>query len=372
MALVDALAVAYAFEFPDSVPPNVMPEDYSTIYRILDSSTNRASEGLRTLEELARFGLDDASLAAELKSLRHDLTSALQTIQRSKLLAARDTEGDVGTALQEPTEYRRRDLKSVLLAAAARVQQSLRVLEECSKPIDPILARSLEKIRYRSYTVCGELESSWPQHHRVSQLAKAKLYVLIDAAASESQFEQIVLDLCRGGVDVLQLRDRQVDDQTLIARGRLGTKLAKEQDVLFIMNDRADLALAADCDGVHVGQEELPVDVARQILGPQRLIGLSTHSIDQARRAVQEGADYIGCGPVFPGQTKQFANYVGTGLLKEVANEIDLPAFAIGGIDTTNLPQITAAQFQRVAVAGVVRNAENPIAMARKLKQQLS
>ena len=108
------------------------------------------------------------------------------------------------------------------------------------------------------------------------------------------------------------------------------------------------------------------------ILGAQRLVGVSTHSIEQARQAVLDGADYIGCGPVFPGQTKQFTHYVGTGLLNQVANEIDLPAFAIGGIDATNLPQITAAQFHRIAVAGVVRDAEDPIAVARELKQQLS
>jgi thiamine-phosphate pyrophosphorylase len=349
-----------------------MSDELSTIYRILDASANRASEGLRTLEELARFGLDNAAITAEVKALRHQLTAALQTIPRSQLLAARDTEGDVGTRLQEPSEYQRKDLAAIMQAASARVQQSLRVMEEGSKPLDSEIARRLEQIRYQSYTVSAKLELLWPTRERARRLNDAKLYVLVDAGTNESQFEHTLLELCRGGVDIIQLRDRQVDDRTLIDRGRLGARLAREHGALFIMNDRADLALASDCDGVHVGQEELPVHIARQIVGSQRLIGVSTHSIEQAKQAMAEGADYIGCGPVFPGRTKQFEHYVGIELLKQVTSEVELPAFAIGGIDATNLSQVIAAGFRRIAVTGAVRDAEDPAVAAQELKQRLA
>lgn len=348
-----------------------MPEEITAAYRILDASLNRASEGLRTLEELARFGLDHRVIAGDLKALRHELTSVSQQMPRIPILESRDTEGDVGTSIGEPTEYQRDDLATVLGAAAARVQQSLRVIEECCKVIEPKLSPQIEQIRYRSYTVTASLEMNWHRRDRSKRLAEAHLYALVDAAASTNDFEEVVLRLCRGGVDVLQLRDRHVDDRTLIERGRRGTELARQHNALFIMNDRADLAVAADCDGVHVGQEELPAKVARRIVGSDRLIGVSTHSLSQARDAVIDGADYIGCGPVFPGSTKQFDEYAGTKLLIEVAKEITLPAFAIGGIEPANLDQVIAAGFDRVAVTGALRDAKDPASTARDLKAKL-
>ncbi len=138
------------------------------------------------------------------------------------------------------------------------------------------------------------------------------------------------------------------------------------------MNDRADLAVAADTDGVHVGQDELPAPEVRQIVGAKRLVGVSTHSIQQAREAVVQGADYIGCGPVFPGRTKQFDAFVGTTLLDQVATEIELPAFAIGGIDASNVGQVIAAGIRRIAVTGAIRDADEPAAAASLLKKMLA
>lgn len=350
----------------------MMPEENSATYRILDASLNRASEGLRTLEELARFGLDDPELTKALKSLRHGLTDALSLIPREALLRSRDTDGDVGTLVQEPSEYKRSDLVSVLRAASARVQQSLRVLEECCKTIDSTVAGQLEQIRYRCYTVASQLETTWPGSQSRKRLEESNLYVLTDAAESTDQFAASVRQLVQSGVDILQLRDHSVNDRTLIERGRVGTKIARENGALFIMNDRADLALAADCDGVHIGQDELPVPVARRIVGDQRLIGVSTHNLDQAHQAVAEGANYIGCGPVFAGNTKQFDHYVGTDFLKQVATEIRLPSFAIGGIDVSNVNEVIASGIRRIAVTGAVRDASDPNKAIQLLKQMLS
>jgi thiamine-phosphate pyrophosphorylase len=206
---------------------------------------------------------------------------------------------------------------------------------------------------------------------KVDHIAAASLYVLVDAGSDEASFCGSITRLCTAGVDVIQLRDRQRDDRTLIHRAKAGTEIARRHGVLFIMNDRADLALAADTDGVHVGQEELPIAVARKILGPNRLIGLSTHSIEQARAATAEGADYIGCGPVFAGRTKTFDDYVGPKFIAQVAREITLPAFAIGGIDLDNVDQVIAAGMRRIAVTGVVRDADDPAATVQNLKSKL-
>ena len=112
--------------------------------------------------------------------------------------------------------------------------------------------------------------------------------------------------------------------------------------------------MAADADGVHVGQEELPVPQTRQIVGPERIVGVSTHSIQQARQAVADGADYIGCGPTFPGRTKNFESYPGTKFLTQIAAEIQIPAFAIGGIDMTNVGQVIETGVRRIAVTGAM------------------
>ena len=126
------------------------------------------------------------------------------------------------------------------------------------------------------------------------------------------------------------------------------------------MNDRPDLALLADADGIHVGQAELTVKDARMLIGPQRLVGVSTHSLDQARQAVLDGANYIGCGPTFPSKTKTFASFPGTEFLQQVRQELSLPAFAIGGISRDNVEQVLAAGFTRIAVSGAVVDAADP------------
>ena len=131
------------------------------------------------------------------------------------------------------------------------------------------------------------------------------------------------------------------------------------------------MAVETGCDGVHVGQEELPVAETRRILGTQRLIGVSTHSIDQARQAVSDGADYIGCGPVFPGRTKQFDQFPGTEFLLQIGSEISLPAFAIGGIDLQNVTQVINSGMRRVAITAAIRDAEDPEVAASELKRLL-
>jgi len=138
------------------------------------------------------------------------------------------------------------------------------------------------------------------------------------------------------------------------------------------MNDRPDLAVLARADGVHVGQEELSVKDARTMVGPEALIGVSTHSIEQARQAVLDGANYLGVGPVFPSGTKHFDRFPGVELLRAVTAEIRLPVFAIGGIGLNNLAEVLQTGIRRIAVSGAVLNAPDPAATARGLAQRLN
>jgi thiamine-phosphate pyrophosphorylase len=140
---------------------------------------------------------------------------------------------------------------------------------------------------------------------------------------------------------------------------------------LVVVNDRPDIAVLADADGVHLGQDDLRVKDARAIVGPRRLIGVSTHSIEQARAAVLDGANYLGVGPTFPSRTKSFDAFPGLDFVRQVAAEIRLPAFAIGGIEATNVGEVVAAGLRRVAVGSAVMGDAKPRAAVAALRERL-
>lgn len=336
--------------------------------RLLDASANRAREGLRVVEDYVRFVLDDRHLTACLKQLRHDLTEALGAVPAADLLACRDTPADVGTGLSTAGEMLRRSPPDVAAANFKRLQESLRSLEEFGKLLDSEMARRLEQLRYRAYTLERAVEVT---HASLARLEGARLYVLVDGRGSAAEFEALCRPLVDAGVHVLQLRDKTLSDRELLDRARRLRVWTRGTETLFVVNDRPDLALLCAADGVHVGQEELSVGEVRRLVGPRMLVGVSTHSLEQARRAVLDGANYLGVGPTFPSGTKSFSRFTGVELLREVAAEIRLPAFAIGGMTLERLPEVLAAGFCRVAVSGGVAGSADPVAAARRFLQQL-
>lgn len=203
------------------------------------------------------------------------------------------------------------------------------------------------------------------------RLDNVRLYTLVDGMASIEQFANRIRELISAGVHAIQLREKTLDDPDVVERARLLRQLTGDTDVVFIVNDRPDIAVLADADGVHVGQEDLSVEDTRRVVGRDRLVGVSTHSIEQARQAVLGGADYIGCGPTFPSNTKDFEHFPGVELLREVSQQITVPAFAIGGVDRKNLGQVIEAGFKRIAVGGAVLNAQDPAAEVAALLEQL-
>jgi thiamine-phosphate pyrophosphorylase len=334
------------------------------ILRIIDAEANRAAEGLRVVEDYVRFVLDDAHLTRLVKELRHELATVLTPFRTTDRLAARESSADVGPTLATPAGTTRESIHDVVLASLKRVEQALRSLEEYTKLADRSVAAALERLRYRAYTLQRAVGIT---AQSVKQLADARLYVLLDGKQNEAAFEQLIRQLVEAEVHILQLRDKKLDDRTLLRRARTLRELTSGTKTLFIMNDRADLAALSDADGVHVGQEELSVKDARTIIGLRKLIGASTHSIEQARQAVLDGANYIGCGPTFPSHTKSFDAFAGLEFLKRVAGEIKLPAFAIGGITHENLSQVQHAGIHRIALSVAVVSAHDPAKAAREL-----
>jgi thiamine-phosphate pyrophosphorylase len=349
-------------------------------YRVLDAAANRGREGLRVVEDYVRFVLDDRHLTEQCKQLRHDLAAALQCLPQEYFIAARETQADVGTVLTAAAEEIRLDAAQLLTANFLRIQESLRSLEEFAKlnsikprPVVAVcgattgrgfMAESFKQLRYRAYTLHRAVELT---RGSIVRLATAQLYVLLDGRSTAEEFRTLAEQLIAAGVHVLQLRDKALDDRRLLDRAKLLRDLTAGTSTLFIMNDRPDLAVLSHADGVHVGQEEITVKDARSIVGPAALVGVSTHSIEQARRAVLDGANYIGVGPTFPSGTKTFDQFPGLELLETVALEIRLPAFAIGGITRDNLNAVLHTGFTRIAVREAVLATPDPAATAQQL-----
>ena len=335
------------------------------VLRIIDAAGNRAREGLRVVEDYVRFALDDRHLTEQCKRLRHDLAAALGRLPPGHCLAARDTQADVGTTLTTPSEQHRADAGGVLAANFARLQESLRTLEEFGKLLDTAMAQELEQLRYRVYT----LQRGGGTHPRRTGAAgrRPDSMCFWTAAPRRRNWSRLAQSLVAAGADVLQLRDKQLDDRRLVERARLLREATAGAAKLLIINDRPDVARLAQADGVHLGQGDLSVKDARAIVGPEALIGVSTHSIQQARQAVLDGANYLGVGPTFPSGTKQFEEFPGLDLLRAVAAEIRLPAFAIGGIQPGNLAEVLSAGIVRVAVGGAIATAADPAAVVREM-----
>ena len=366
-----------------SKPKVSMTENHSenSVFRILDAAINRAGEGIRVVEDYLRMVIADAHLAQQLKTLRHDLTEAVAIIDSASRIAARDSEEDVGRQLQTESEYHRdapdgdsTSASGLVQANLARTQQAIRSIEEFSKTINVEVAKKVEQLRYRTYTLEKAILTTILS---LQSLADAKLYVLIGATdfsndQVDSGVTELVQQLVAANVSLIQLREKTLTDRQLVTLGRLIMKLTRGTKTRLIINDRADLALAAGADGVHLGQDDLTVADARNIMGAAKLVGVSTHSIEDAQCAVLAGANYIGVGPVFSSQTKSFASLAGLRLVEQIAAEIKLPAFAIGGINSRNVEQVIAAGMSRVAVSAAVAKADNPNAVARDLIGQLA
>ncbi len=357
--------------------PVALPQDQTdSLYRVLDACLNRAREGLRVLEDYCRFFCPRTELLSELKSLRHELCAAEQLASVKDLLPgrlrARDTLSDAGTTLTHPHEQRRSDADQIRIANLRRVQESLRSLEEFGKLLSTEFAEAMKQLRYRTYVIEKPLLSGCEDNNsRSVRLRRSQLYVLITESQCRLPWKEVVQQALAGGADILQLREKHCSDRELLQRADWIRHACTEADALFVLNDRADLAVAATADGLHVGQEELPADQARRLLATGTLLGLSTHALHQLQHAVSGGADYIGVGPVFPSETKQFHSFPGLDYVREASAECPIPWFAIGGISTENLPRLLTTGCQRIAVTAAVTATDHPRDAARNLKDQL-
>ncbi|AFZ54148.1 thiamine phosphate synthase [Cyanobacterium aponinum] len=336
-------------------------EQKQAIYRILDANLDRAREGLRIIEEWCRFGLNNQTMAESCKQMRQELSQW----HSPEIRAARDTVNDVGTTLTHPKEEKRENLDSVLLANLCRIQEALRVLEEYSKLINGKFALTMKQMRYQVYT----LESQLMNKNNHQLLSQSSLYLVTSPV--ENLYE-VVESALQGGLKLVQYRHK---DETDVVRYEQASKLKQlchKYNALFLVNDRIDLALAVNADGVHLGQTDLPISVARQLLGKDKIIGKSTTNPEEMKNAIADQVDYIGVGPVYETPTKAGKKAAGLEYVRYAQENASIPWFAIGGIDETNIEDVVRAGATNVAVVRAIMVADNPKEVTQNLLKKLS
>ncbi|MCA9284870.1 MAG: thiamine phosphate synthase [Phycisphaerales bacterium] len=334
------------------------------VLRIIDANLNRAREAARVMEEAARFALDDRGLAADLKSLRHEIAAAAQSLPESS--AARDVVGDVGVEVTTETERVREDLGAVAVAAGKRLGEALRCLEEYGKLVHPDFGAGMKAMRYRAYEV--ERRLLLRLHGRGRQWT---VCVLLTASICRHPWETVAEAAFEGGADCVQLREKSLSDRDLLRRARWLVETAPD-GAQVIVNDRPDIALLAGADGVHLGQGDLPVAAVRRLAGGRLLIGASTHDRAEADAAVAAGADYCGVGAMFATALKPERAPAGVPLLREfLERHPRMPHLAIGGIGPDNVREVAAAGGKGVAVSAAVCGADDPAAVVRALRAVL-
>jgi len=342
------------------------PEARQTL-RIIDANLNRIGEGLRLLEDLARLLLNDVGLTQQLKNMRHNLVEGDSSFNK-QLLQARDAEGDIGIDIEAPGQGKRRDLPTTAVANSRRVQESLRTIEELAKlPGETKLdSEKFKQARFDLYNIERALLGKLMRQDKIKHLPG--LYVIIDTQALQGGSHiEVARQAIRGGATTIQLRDKLGEKKELLAIAQQLRDLCAEHDVLFIVNDCLDIALAVAADGLHVGQEDLPTRVVRKLLPIDKILGCSATTVDQAAAAASEGADYIAVGSIYPTPSKERAIIVGLDQLRRVREEISLPLVAIGGINQDNTTEVIAAGADSVAVISAVIQADSPEEAARQI-----
>jgi thiamine-phosphate pyrophosphorylase len=334
---------------------------------MIDANLNRTREGLRVMEDCARFGIDDESLAERLKSTRHELRRGTESLplRQDALVASRDTESDVGTSITTSAEQARSGMRDLVSAGAKRATEALRVIEEAVKSLGES-GSTFESIRYRVYDI--ERDLILALHPPCPQWS---LCVLITRElCTHRDPEQIIKLAAEGGAECIQIREKSMPDAAFLDHAGMLTELAHALGMHVMINDRVDIAKIIDADGVHLGQDDLPIAHARQLLGPRSWIGRTCPTIDHAIHAIEQGADTCGIGPVFTSTTKTKPTLAGLGLITSyLSSELtsSTPMLAISGISTHNIDQLSSIGCPGVAVSSAVCSSTDPLGATRAI-----
>lgn len=335
--------------------------------RLIDANINRASEGVRVLEDVARFYLNREELSSKARELRHKIRKTLP-FSDSELLSSRNSEEDTGFDISQNSNLdNKTDLKALISANFKRAQEAVRVIEESLKTEGfNRESKIYESIRFELYT----LEKQYfPGENETFSLPDIYGLTYHECSLGRSNVE-IVREMIKAGIKLIQYREKEASQKEKYQECLEIRKLTKEAGVTFIVNDDIDIARLVDADGVHIGQDDLPVAKVRELLGPGKIIGLSTHSPEQGKKAMKEGVDYIGVGPIYATKTKKnVCDPVGHKYLEWAGREVSIPFVAIGGIKEHNLHEIMQRGASSVALVSEITGNENIPAKVKALRK---
>ena len=336
--------------------------------RLLDASANRASEGLRTLEDALRFALDRGDLVERAKAIRHGVRTALERLPAGRAIAHRDAAGDAGREATGGRDGDRDGVRGVALAAMRRAIEALRSLEEFGKLVDPDLSADAARLRYAAYDLERDAVLALGSPRRF----QPTLCLLLTESLCARPWRETLVAALEGGVDLVQVREKDLPARTLLARAREVIALARPRGVPVVVNDRADIAVAAGADGVHLGTDDLPLMEARRLAGTGLLLGASTHDLGEASAAIEAGADLCGVGAMFATALKPERVPGGTTYLRAYLGRFPrTPHLAIGGVTPANVGELAAAGARGVAVSAAICAARDPGAVAAALCEPL-
>ncbi len=325
--------------------------------RLLDACINRSAEGLRVLEDIARFSFDHQKMSSDIRKLRHEIRELFKGREK-ELLSSRKALDDVGieTSMKQKQDERK-NLKDTVLSNFKRVEEALRSIEEILKSKGEYLAgKKMETLRFSVYCLEPEFISFFSR-----KLPQGIYGILGERFSLGMTNADTAKQMVDAGIDVLQYREKLKDKnlKQIFKECCEIREITAAANVPFIINDYTDIAMMVGADGIHQGQDDLPIDAVRKI-AKEMMIGCSTHSPEQAAKAVADGADYIGVGPIFTTRTKDdVCDAVGLEYLEHVAATYDIPFVAIGGIKISNLREVLSRGAKTVCLVTEIIGAEN-------------
>ena len=335
------------------------------VAQIIDANLDRAREGLRVLEDWARFGLGKEDLVIRIKNFRQILGRNHLEIYK----ISRNHIEDKCKGLSHVEQLNRNNPIKIISSNSARVQEALRVIEEFSRNHNNQLSKLASEIRYEIYSLEIELLNLNLRERYKSIISENNLYSITDHRENLLEtIEKILL----AGVKIIQHRYKEGNDKEHLKEAIEINNLCKKYNSLFIVNDRVDIALASNADGVHLGQDDIDIKTARKILGISKIIGVSANNSADINKAVTDGCDYIGVGPVFPTLTKKNKEPLGLEKIKALTKDINIPCFAIGGINKLNISSLKNHGINKVAIVSGLLNSEDPTEEAIIILKELS
>ena len=337
------------------------------LYRVLDANLNRAVEGIRVIEDLVRFGSNNREISSRLRELRQQLRESFRPYQ-TMLLGSRESRGDVGQKTSsESTVDKRKSPRDIIDANFRRAQEAIRSIEESAKALNHYSeAKKSETIRFELYTL----------HQTVLTLFKHSLpdgiYGITDEKFSNGRdVLSQTREMCEAGIKIIQFREKKKCKREKLLIAKEMRKITSKQGVKLIINDDIDIALSVNADGIHIGQDDIDPIEARKIVGPNMMIGLSTHNEKQLLQACELPVDYIGVGPIFSTQTKEnVCDAVGLEYLEIAVQKATLGFVAIGGIKEGNIDSVLELGAKSVCLVSEIVGAENIGEIVTRLKNR--